>query len=732
MKLPEIQTAWMEAMLTVARHYGIGTSSESVRVNLAWERGASIDTVLDLMARQIGLSMRMTEFTPALLDPWRLPLAVEFSDGQVGVIRVVDAQGRAGVVMSGDGGLETTVPVAELGKRARRAAVLRPQTAVPDARVDDYIKPYEPNWFWSIALRDWRRYGDIVLASIFANVLALAAMIFSMQIYDRVIPSQSEPTLWVLFGGVMVAICFELVLRISRTHISDIIGKRADLKIADRIFGRALRVRNEARSKSTGSFIAQVREVDQVRELLTSTTIGAMADLPFFLLFVFIMWLVGGPLVLVALGALPLLLIPGFLVQRPLGHLAKEGMRESALRNALLVEAVEGIEDIKLLRAEPRFQNRWNHVNEISANIGMKQRFITSLLMSWTQEVQSIVYAVVLLAGCYLVMKGEMTTGALVGSSILASRMIAPLAQVSALMARWQQAKVAREGLDQMMQRPVDQAEDGQQQVGAPVLRGDYSVEGVGFKYGKDDPRPALYGVNLQIKAGERLAVLGRIGSGKTTLLHTLAGLLKPQAGRVTLDGLELGLIDPADVRRDMSLLTQNARLFYGTVRENITMGMPMADDAQVFDALRLCGGLPFVKSRAEGLDEMILEGGLGLSGGQRQALLLARTIIRQSHIVLLDEPTSHFDEMTERQVIAALQPWMASRTLVVATHRMPILQWVERIVVIDGGRIVMDGPRDQVLAQLSNPNPGANPNPNPGANPGANPSANPNANAKV
>ncbi len=701
MKLPEIQSAWMEAMLMVARHYGIGASPESVRVSLAWERGTSFDAVLDLMARQMGLSLRLTQFQPSLLDPWRLPLVVEFDNNSVGVVHTVDTKGNAAVLLSGDGGLETAVSVTELGQRVRRAAVLRPQTSVPDARVDEYIKPYEPNWFRTIALRDWRRYGDVVLASVFSNVLALASMVFSMQVYDRVVPAQSESTLWVLFGGVMLAIAFEFILRVSRTHISDVIGKRADLKISDRIFGHALRVRTESRSKSTGSFIAQIREVDQVRELFTSTTIGAMADLPFFLLFLFILWLVGGWLVLIAVCALPLIVIPGLLVQRPLGTLAKEGMRESALRNAMLVEAVEGIEDVKLLRAEPRFQNRWNYVNEVAAGIGMRQRFITSLLLSWTQELQSIVYASVLLSGCYLVMKGEMTTGALVGSSILSSRMMAPLAQISGLFMRWQQAKVAREGLDELMRRPVDQAE-GSRLISAPALHGNYRIEGLRFQYGEEDKQPALTIGNLQIAAGERVALLGRIGAGKSTLLQVMAGLLTPQAGRITLDGLELGLIDPADVRRDVSFLTQNARLFFGTVRENLTLGMPLANDAQVLEALRLAGGLRFVQSRAKGLDETILEGGLGLSGGQRQALLLARTVLRQSHVVLLDEPTAHLDEATEQQVITGLEQWMADRTLVVATHRASVLKWVNRIIVIDGGRIVTDGPKEEILRQLT------------------------------
>lgn len=704
MNLPPQYTAWLDAMLHVARHYGIGASQESVRVSLAWERGAPLDTLLDHMARQLGLALRLDAFSASRLDPWRLPLVVEFDNGEVGVVRTADGAGMLGVLLCGDQGLETALPFDEFCRRAKRAAILRPNTAVPDARVDDYIKPYRRDWFWSIALRDWRRYGDIVLASVFANVLALASTIFSMQIYDRVVPAQSEPTLWVLFGGVMLAVAFEFLLRMSRTHISDVIGKRADLKVSDIVFGHALRVRTDARSKSTGSFIAQVREVEQVRELLTSTTIGAVADLPFFVLFLVVLWLVAGPLALVALAAVPLLVVPGLLIQKPLARLANEGMRESALRNALLVEAVEGIEDIKLMRAEPRFQNQWNHANDISAGVSMRQRFLTSLLMTWTQEVQTIVYAVVLLAGCYLVMRGDMTTGALVGSSILASRMIAPLAQLSGVFSRWQQAKVARAGLDQLMQRPVDQPERARL-VHVPALQGRYNLTGVEFRYGKDDRSPAFAAVQLQIQPGEKVALLGRMGAGKSTLLQLMAGLHAPQRGHVALDSLDISLIDPADLRRDVGLLTQNARLFHGSIRENVTMGMPLATDEQVLEAIAMAGALPFVQSRTEGLAELIHEGGLGLSGGQRQALLLARTLIRQPSVVLLDEPTAHFDEFTEQQVIESVGAWMASRTLVVATHRMPVLQWVDRIVVIDGGRVVMDGSKDRILGELSHGN---------------------------
>lgn len=704
MNLPPQYTNWLEALFYVARHYGIGASKESVRVVLSWEKHAPVDSVLEHMARQLGLTLRIGELTDAALDAWRLPVLVELDNEEVCVVRTNDGHGRLGVLLGGDQGLETALAIEELRRRAKRIAILRPSTSVQDARIDDYIKPYTPNWFWSIVLRDWRRYGDIVLASVFANVLALAGMIFSMQIYDRVVPAQSEPTLWVLFGGVMLAVVFEFLLRMSRTHISDVIGKRADLKISDLVFGHALRVRNDARSKSTGSFIAQVRETEQVRELLTSTTIAAVADLPFFVFFLFIMWMVAGPLALVALAAVPLLVIPGLLIQKPLAKLANQGMRESALRNALLVEAVEGIEDIKLMRAEPRFQNQWNHVNDVSADISMRQRFLTGLLMTWTQEVQTIVYAVVLLVGCMLVMKGEMSTGTLVGASILASRMIAPLAQLSGVFARWQQAKVARIGLDQLMQRPVDQPE-AVRRVQMPALHGDYALKGVAFQYNKEDEGPALSIAQLRIQAGDKIALLGRMGAGKSTLLQLLAGLNAPQRGQITLDKVNLAQIDPADLRRDMGLLTQNARLFHGTIRENILMGMPLASDAQILETLNMVGALSFVNSRAEGLDELVQEGGLGLSGGQRQALLLARTLIRQPSIVLLDEPTAHFDEMTERQVVDAMHDWAESRTLIVATHRMPVLKWVDRIIVIDDGRIVMDGSKEQILGKLSNGN---------------------------
>ena len=602
--------AWLEAMIAVARYYRLDFSQENVRATVNWERDSKREELLTDMARQLGMGLRLVEFSTDSLNPWRLPLIAVFDNQQIGVITRRDNHDNISVQFSGDEGLETTLNVTDIEDNIVELALLRPLSAIPDARVDDYIRPYQANWFWNLSLKDWRRYGDIMLASLVANVLALAAMIFSMQVYDRVVPAQSYPTLWVLFAGVMMAILFEFCMRMVRTHLSDVIGKRADLRISDRVFGHALRLKNNVRSKSTGSFISQIRELESVRELITSTTIGAVADLPFFLLFVFILWMIGGWLVLVVLLALPLLVIPGLLVQRPLARLANEGMRESAVRNATLVEAVQSIEDIKLLRAEQRFQNQWNHTNDVASSISMKQRFLTGLLLTWTQEVQSIVYVVVLLVGCFMVMNGDMTTGALVGTTILASRTIAPLSQISGVLSRWQQAKVARNGLDELMKRPVDQPEHGKL-VHKAVLHGNYQFSNAIFYYDEEEKIADVAIGKLNIQAGEKIAILGRNGAGKSTLLQMLAGMRIAQQGQVLLDNISIGQLDPADLRRDMGLLSQTGRLFFGSLRENLTMGMPEASDEDIERALTLSGALPFVQKQKNGLNYMIQEGDL-------------------------------------------------------------------------------------------------------------------------
>lgn len=690
---------WLNAVLTIAKHYRMEPSEERLRLQLDWNPNQTVDEVLGTVCRQIGLSLRKSSFSEDVLNPWRLPVIIEMQNGQVGVLDKVDAEGNASIQFSGDQGLAQVLTIDLLKQNTANVYILRPEKSIADVRVDEYVKPYEASWFWSIVLKDWKRYVDIMFASMMANILALATILFSMNVYDRVIPAQSIPTLWVLAGGVLIAAVFEFGLRVARIYLSDIIGKRADLKISDRVFGHALRIKNKERSKSTGTFISQIRELEGVRELVTSTTISAIADLPFFLLFLAIFWLIGGNLFWVMVLVVPLMIIPGILIQKPLAKLASEGMREGAIRNATLVEAVQGIEDIKLLRAESRFQNQWNHMNEVSADISMRQRKLVGVMTAWTQKIQGLTFAIVVLVGCFAVMKGDMTTGALVACSILSSRMLAPIAQIAGVLGRLQQAKVAKSSLDELMKKPVDQPEQAHL-IHRPAIMGHYELNNVIFQYEQDDERASLAIPKLEIKPGEKIAILGRNGAGKSTLLQLLSGMQEPVQGKIKLDGIDLGLIDPSDVRRDMGLLNQNAHLFFGSVRENLKLGAPLANDDEILHVLKITGALNFVMDKKEGLDYQILEGGIGFSGGQRQALLLTRLLLRQPNILLLDEPTAAIDDVSEKMLIDQLKSWLGQRTLVIATHRRAVLELVDRIIVVHEGRIVMDGPKEQVLKQ--------------------------------
>lgn len=688
---------WLEAIFVVAGHYHLDVSRERLRVTASWNSRKQLQASVREAARQAGLQLRWVKPRLEGITSWRLPIAVQLQNGQVGVITTISDQ-EWQLAFSGDEGLETTLSLDELRASVTAVALMRPIRSAPDERVDQYIKPVERHWLRAIVFADLRPYAHILVASLVSNLMALAGIIFSMQVYDRVIPAQSEATLYVLFGGVMLAITLAWVMRRARVTIIDILGKRADLRISDRVFGHALRLRNTVRPKSTGTFVSQVREVESVRDMLTSTTVAIMADLPFFLLFCFIFWYIAGSLVWVPLAAFVLLVVPSLLVQGRLRALAQASMRESSLRSSMLVETVQGIEDIKLLQAEPRFQNQWNHYTAIEAESGLKLRKLINDLNNWSQTVQGAAFAVVVFFGAPMVMTGDLSTGVLVAASILSSRMLAPLSGLTQVLNRWQQARLAAEGLDQLMKLPVDHAPDGTR-VHRPVLQGHYELQQALFSY--DGQTPALRIKKLEIRPGERVGVLGRNGSGKSTLLQALSGMLEPQMGTALLDGVPLAHIDPADVRRDVGLLTQNARLFFGTVRENLQLGSPHATGEELVAALKAAGAWQFVQRLPMGLDYPVTEGGLGLSGGQRQSLLLARLLLRQPVMILLDEPTASLDDATERGVITQLKDLAPGRGLVVATHRPAVLDAVDRVIVLEGGAVAMDGSRDEILAKL-------------------------------
>lgn len=690
---------WLTALRLVARRYGVPLSDQSVKLAASWDDAAGIEDRIRHIGRRMGLRVSFSEPAQFRASSLHLPLVLESAEHGVVVVTAL-ADGEAQVTLAATPDVESRIALDALLADTRFILHARPAQLIRDERVDAYIQPYRENWLRSILTRDIRVYGNVLLASLVSNSLTLAGILFSMQVYDRVIPAESYPTLLVLFIGVIFAIGLDFTLRRMRLSIIDVLGKRADRRLSDTVFGHAMRVKSASRPRSTGSFIAQLRDLEQVREVLGSTTIAAIADIPFFLLFVVIFWFIAGWLVLVPVCALLLLLVPGLLAQRKLRTHATEAMRESSLRNAMLVEAVQGIEDIKTLQAEERFQRLWNNYTAASAEAQLKLRGLANSLTAWTHNVQMGVYATTVFVGAPMVIAGDITTGVLVGASVMGSRMLAPMAQLTQVLSRLQQARIGASSLDSIMQLPVDHPED-ESRIAMPVIEGRFALRSADFRYG-DPTSPIVLSVkSLDIAPGERVAVLGRNGAGKSTLLQALSGMLEPCSGEVLLDGMALSQIDPADVRRDAGLLTQNARLFHGTIRDNLTLGAPAASDAELVKVLMMVGADQFIRTLQRGLEHPILEGGAGLSGGQVQALLLARLLLRNPSILLLDEPTASMDEATERHFIAQFDKWSRGRTLVVATHRTRVLDLADRVLVVERGSIIRDQSRDKFIASL-------------------------------
>lgn len=691
---------WIDAIQWVAKSFGLHASPEALRHHLAWVHAEGGKGSLRRVLRQAGLEGDMAVLKAGQIKPEHCPAIVELRGGGAAVVMAVDGdllQVRETLTDE-----EPRVVERETleGRAAGRVLLLRPARRMRDTRLSSLLAPYRQSWLFQFLRQEWRAFAEIGLGAFVAAVLAIATALFSMQVYDRVLPTQSMPTLVVLGVGVVVAILLEFVLRLARTVVADVSAKRLDMAMSTLFFARALDVRNDERPRATGTVISQLRELEQVRALLTSTTVMAVADLPFVLFFLWVVWLVGGPLVLVALAVVVGVVVLGLLAQVPMAQLAREGMREGALRNSLLVESVQGIEDIKALQANTRFLRQWEQCNGTMAKHSMRQRLLAAGVSGMTQTLQQLAYVGVIVFGAMLVFAGEATSGAMLAASILTQRAIGPLAHLAQIFTSWQHAKAAREGLDALLRLRTDHGAENEY-LHRPVLAGHYVFRKVSYKYAGLDAPTVLNVDRLEIKAGERVTILGPIGAGKSTLLRLLCGASLPSDGVLTLDGTDVRMIDPGDLRRDVGFAAQNARLFHGTVRDNLLLGAPYATEERMLEALTVSGAIGFLGGNARGLDAQIEEGGSGLSVGQRQMLLLARLLVRNPKVVVLDEPSAWLDEHTEQGFIDRLGAWLGGRTLIVATHRLPILRLTPRVVVLAEGQVVMDGTREAVLERL-------------------------------
>ncbi|KRG62898.1 ABC transporter [Stenotrophomonas humi] len=586
-------------------------------------------------------------------------------------------------------------------------AILVKPRAQTDNRAGEMLPAPTGHWLLSTLWRYRRYYRSAAIASVVANVLALASIFFTMNVYDRVVPNQAFVTLWSLGIGVIVAMVFEAIIRFVRAHLLDVAGKKADLVLGAMLFRQALSVQMEHKPASSGSFANQLREFESVRDFASSATLAALADLPFVLLFVAVIFFIGGPLGWVPLLVLPLILIISISIQWPLARVMQENLRESSLKQGVLVESIEGLETLKATGGQAHMQRRWEHFSALQSATSMKSKRLSSAATGTVTLLQQLQTVALVITGVYLISDGTMTMGALIGTVMLAGRATAPLGQVIGLAVRFQQAKAALSSLNRLMELPVDRDVE-RDYLPNPTLTGQLTLKGVGFAYPAPPMQPnppVLTGINLTINPGERVAILGRIGSGKSTLLRVMSRLYAPVDGQMFSDGLDVNQVDPADWRRTVGFVSQDARLFYGTLRENVMLGKPEATAEEFLRVLRLTGLDHIAGAHPRGINLPIGEMGDGVSGGQRQLISLARTLLSRPKLLLMDEPTSAMDSQTEAIFLGHLKRAMDGQTLVVVTHRPSVLSLVDRIIVVDGGKIVADGPKESVLAALAGGN---------------------------
>jgi len=557
-----------------------------------------------------------------------------------------------------------------------------------------------------------------MLAALLSNVLMIMTGLFTSVVYDRVIPNKAFVTLWSLGAGALIAIAFDLAARQLRSYLIDAAGKKADLALGSQIFRQAMGIKLEHRPESAGAFAHRLAQIEVVRDFSTSATISALTDLPFILLFILVTWLVAGPIVLVLLIAVPLVLAMTFAIQSMLRRYLSANMAQQADLHGVLIEAVEGLEDVRAAGAQGHFIQRYEDANASAAMTSLKARSMSSWINNFAMVAQQLITVIMLIWGVHLIDAGQLTGGALIAAVMFGGRAIAPLGSVVNLASRYQSAKAALRSLEQLMDLPTER-DLSKRYLSRPKLQGQLALHDVRFAYPQGTQQHApvvLKGVSIHIRAGERVALLGKIGSGKSTILRMLGGLYHPTDGFVEVDGIDLRQIDPADFRAHVGFVSQEPRLFQGSLRDNVLLGRANADINNFMDVARQTGLDRIAAAHPMGFDLPVGEAGCLLSGGQRQLVALARCLVTHPQILLLDEPTSSMDAQAEGSFIRHLKTAVGERTLVVVTHRPALLDVVDRVIVVDGGKILADGPKAQVLAALAGQRPQAGPTPVPAA----------------
>ena len=684
----------------LARAHGELPTRDALMAGLPAENGRLTPGLFSRAARRAHLSSQLVSCPLSELKDALLPAIVLLRDERACVLLGFNedrSQVRIAYPELADAPVE--VPLTAIAADYLGSTIYARPTQRYDARTPEVRAGRHDHWFWGVIAESRPLYRDVLLAALLANLFALGMPLFTMNVYDRVVPNHAFETLWVLALGLLLMLVSDLVLRTMRGRFVDLASSRADVKLSAFIMERVLGTRMEQRPASAGSFASNLRAFESVRDFIGSATVVAFIDLPFALIFMVVIgWISWYMLVPLTLGAI-IMLVYALAVQGRMHELAETTYRAGAQRNATLIEGLVGFETIKALAAEAPIQRKWEKSAALLARVGAQLRLLSSTASNTSGFVQQLINLAIVIIGVYLISERALTMGGLIACTMLASRAMAPVGQVAGLLVQYHTAATALTSLNEMMARDIERPENTHF-ISRGALKGAIDFRDVSFSY-PGQSEPSLRNLSFSIKPGEKVAILGRIGSGKTTLEKLILGLYLPTQGAVLVDGIDLRQLDPAELRRQIGYVQQDVMLFYGSLRDNIILGAPLADDAAIVKAAEIGGILSLVNQHPKGFDMLVGERGESLSGGQRQGVAIARAVINDPPILLLDEPTSSMDFSSEDDIKRRLGEYAQGKTVILISHRTSLLDLADRIIVMDGGRIMADGPKEQVVTAL-------------------------------
>lgn len=684
----------------LARHFERPASRTILTAGLPLENERLTQDLFLRAARRIGLRVEQVVRPLDSFTPIDLPAVILLRDGRPLVLLRSDEAETCDVLMPETQGVirATRQALSHLyGGEALLVARVYESASTEGMRG---VAAERGHWFWEPLQARWRDLATVGLAALAINLIGVAAPLFTMNIYDRVLPNKAFSTLWVLAFGFAMVLLFDFALKIARSSLLDKVGKGLDIDLSQAIFEKVLNTPLDRRPASTGEFVNRVAQYEVVRDFFTASTLTLFIDCGFLFVYLLVIMMIAGWIAVVPLVAMAAVVVAGLVAQRMIGDRMMAAQAESSLRHAMLVEAVGAIETVKVIRAEGVLLRRWDNLIRTASRTQESIKAISSSAISFSLLVQQMVTVGIVVCGTYRFAAGDMTTGAIIASVMLASRAVAPLSAVASTLTRARHAFSALKTLDTLMQLPDERA-SSRNFVNRAVESGAITFRNAGFSYPQVD-RQVLAGLNLQVRPGEKIGILGRVGSGKTTLGRLIAGLYPLSSGELLLDGVDIRQYHPHEVRKAVAIVSQDADLFLGSLRENILIARPQADDEALLRACRLSGVDDFASQHPQGYDMPVGERGRLLSTGQRQAVAIARAFLVRPRILFLDEPSSAMDFATERAFLGRLSQTLdPAQTLLIATHRFSMLTLVDRLIVVENGRIVADGPKDQVMAAL-------------------------------